>query len=46
MARLILPATGRLASLEQQSGATASIINSAADSIVFLQGAYGFRDQD
>jgi S1-C subfamily serine protease len=36
--------SSRLASLEQQSGATASIINSAADSIVFLQGAYGFRE--
>ncbi len=36
--------TDRLAALEQQSEATATIISSAADSIVFLQGAYGFRE--
>lgn len=37
-------ATERLAVLEERSGASARIIASAMKSIVFLQGAYGFRE--
>lgn len=35
----------RLAALEKRSGASARIIAAASPSIVFLQGAYGFRDR-
>lgn len=38
----LLAARGRLAELEQQAGARTRAIAAAANSVVFLQGAYGF----
>ncbi len=35
----------RLAALEQRSGATARVIAASMSSVVFLQGAYGFRER-
>ncbi len=37
-------ASERLAALEARSGASARVIRSAAASVVFLQGAYGFKE--
>ena len=40
----IATAAERLAALEKRSGASARVISTAATSVVFLQGAYGYRD--
>lgn len=37
-------ATGRLSALEKQSRASAAVIAAARDSVLFIQGSYGFRN--
>ncbi len=40
----IATAAERLSALERRSGASARVITTAASSVVFLQGAYGYRE--
>lgn len=44
--RHLAAAAERLQTLEQRSTASIRVISSARQSIVFLQGAYGFRDEE
>ena len=46
MDRHLSAATQRLVTLEQRSTASGRVISSARQSIVFLQGAYGFRNKE